>query len=129
MTPKDRLTSVGSPQPSLAIGPIRKVPCCGGKTACRSLMMRCAFAITFCGNMMLSIEPDRTPSMIGWKSIPRLSPIRPPTANSVKPKPSWKPAPKSAVMMISREKPGEPSGIFVLTMPIAVRLRKSARTS
>ena len=31
MMPSDRLTSVGVPQPSFAIGPIRKVPCCGGK--------------------------------------------------------------------------------------------------
>ena len=53
ITPSDRLTSVGAPQPSFAIGPIRNVPCCGGKIARRSLMMRGAFATTSCGNMML----------------------------------------------------------------------------
>ena len=31
MMPSDRLISVGVPQPSLAIGPIRKVPFSGGK--------------------------------------------------------------------------------------------------
>ena len=44
MIPSDRLTSVGVPQPSLAIGPIRKTPCWGGKIVRRSLMMRGAFA-------------------------------------------------------------------------------------
>ena len=29
MTPSETLTSVGVPQPSFAIGPIRNVPCCG----------------------------------------------------------------------------------------------------
>ena len=53
MTPSERLISVGSPQPIFAIGPMRKVPSCGGKMARRSLMMRGAFAMTSCGNMML----------------------------------------------------------------------------
>ena len=62
MMPSDRLTSVGVPQPSLAIGPIRNVPCCGGKNVRRSLMIRGALATTSCGNMTLLIAPVRTPS-------------------------------------------------------------------
>ena len=77
ITPSERLISVGSPQPSFAIGPIRNVPCCGGKNARRSLMIRGAFAITSCGNMTLLIAPVRTPSISGWKSIVRLRPSRP----------------------------------------------------
>ena len=105
MTPSERLISVGVPQPSLAIGPIRNVPCCGGKIARRSLMMRGALATMSCGNMMLSIAPVRTPSISGSSSIVRLRPSRPPTAEQREPKPSWIPAPNSAVMMISSEKP------------------------
>ena len=52
ITPSERLTSVGVPQPSFAIGPIRNVPCCGGKIARRSLMIRGALATTSCGNMI-----------------------------------------------------------------------------
>ena len=56
----------------------------------------------------------------------RLRPSRPPTPSSVNPKPSWMPVPNSAVMMISSEKPGDPSGIFVVISPIAFTVRKSA---
>ena len=51
--PSSRLMSVGVPQPSLAIGPIRKRPSCGGKMRFRSLMMRGALATTSVGNRML----------------------------------------------------------------------------
>ena len=118
-TPIERLTRVGSPQPSFAIGPNRNVPSCGGKIARRSLMIRGAFATMSCGNMMLSIASLRIPCISASKSIVRLSPRRPPTAFNVKPKPSWMPGPKSAVRMISSEKPGVPSGFFVLMSPIA----------
>ena len=87
MMPSDRLTSVGVPQPIFAIGPIRKVPCCGGKKARRSLMMRGALAMTSCGNMTTLIAPVRTPSTSAGRFIVRLSPSRPPTPSSVKPKP------------------------------------------
>ena len=53
MTPSESVTSDGVPQPNLAIGPIRKVPSCGGKIAFRSLMIRGALATTSVGNMML----------------------------------------------------------------------------
>ena len=46
MMPSDTLTSVGVPQPSFAIGPIRNVPCRGGKRARRSLMIFGALAMT-----------------------------------------------------------------------------------
>ena len=49
ITPSDTLTSVGSPQPSLAIGPMRNVPCCGGNSARRSLMICGALAIDVLG--------------------------------------------------------------------------------
>ena len=62
MTPSETLISVGVPQPSFAIGPIRKMPSCGGKIARRSLMIFGALAMTSCGNRMLSIAPVRTPS-------------------------------------------------------------------
>ena len=65
MTPSERLTSVGVTQPSFAIGPIRNVPCCGGKIVRRSLMIRGAFATTSCGNMIPSIAPVRTPCISG----------------------------------------------------------------
>ena len=117
ITPSETLTSVGSPQPSLAIGPIRNVPCCGGKIARRSLMIRGAFAITFCGNMIVSMASLRTASISGWKSIVRLSPSSPPTAFSVKPKPSWMPGPNSAVMMISSEKPGRSVRVLGVDQP------------
>ena len=38
MTPSERLIKVGSPQPIFAIGPMRNVPCCGGKMARKSLI-------------------------------------------------------------------------------------------
>src|SRR5207244_5382007 len=56
MTPSERLIKVGSPQPIFAMGPMRNIPCCAGKIARRSLMMRGAFATTSCGNMMLRSE-------------------------------------------------------------------------
>ena len=59
---------------------------------------------------MLLTAPVRTPCASGSSSIARLRPSRPPTPISVKPKPSWKPGLNSAVMMISSEKPGVPSG-------------------
>ena len=77
MTPSERLISVGSPQPSFAIGPIRNIPSCGGKMARRSLMMRGALATTSCGNMMLWMEFDWMPSISGWNSIVRFSPSKP----------------------------------------------------
>ena len=84
--------SVGVPQPSFAIGPIRNVPCCGGKIVRRSLMIRGAFATTSVGNMIPLIAPVRTPSMSGSRRIVRLRPSSPPTPMSMKPKPSWMPA-------------------------------------
>ena len=69
ITPSESATSVGVPQPILAIGPIRKVPCFGGKIARRSLMMRGAFSITFVGNKIPLIAPVRTPAAIGSSSI------------------------------------------------------------
>ena len=39
------------------------------------------------------------------------------------------PLPNSAVMMISSEKPGEPSGIRVEMMPTAFRFKKPEKTS
>jgi hypothetical protein len=65
MIPSDRLISVGVPQPSLAIGPIRNVPSCGGKMVRRSLRIFGALAMTSRGNMMLLIAPVRTPSSSG----------------------------------------------------------------
>jgi hypothetical protein len=85
MTPSETDTSVGVPQPIFAIGPIRKVPCFGGKITRRSLMIRGAFSITFVGNRIPLIAPVRTPAAIGSSSIPRLSPSRPPTPMRVKP--------------------------------------------
>ena len=85
ITPTETLTSVGVPQPIFAIGPIRKMPCCGGKNALRSDRMRGALATTSRGNMTDSIAPVRTPAMIASSRIPRLSPINPPTASSVNP--------------------------------------------
>ena len=84
-------------------------------------MIRGAFATTSCGNM---IAVDRAGAH-ALASAPRaassrLRPSRPPTPSSVKPKPSWMPGPNSAVMMISSEKPCEPSGIRVVMSPIAL---------
>ena len=62
----------------------------------------------------------RMPSISACKFIVRLSPSSPPTASSVKPNPSWMPVPNSTEMMISREKPLEPSGILVEMMPNAL---------
>ena len=63
ITPSETLISVGVPQPSFAIGPIRNVPCCGGKIARRSLMIRGAFAIDVAsGTGCRSTAPVRTPS-------------------------------------------------------------------
>ena len=47
----------------------------------------------------------------------------------MKPKPSWMPVPNSAVMMISSEKPFEPSGIFVVMRPIAFTVTISGKAS
>ena len=55
------MISVGVPQPIFAIGPIRKVPACGGKIARRSLMIFGAFAMMSVGNRMLLIAPVRIP--------------------------------------------------------------------
>ena len=109
---------VGVPQPSFAIGPIRKRPSIGGKMRFRSPMMRGAFATMSCGKSTLLSEPSRTPARSGSKRIVRLSPISPPTPISVKPKPSWIGG-NSAEMMMSSEKPGWPSGSLVLRMPTA----------
>ena len=78
---------------------------------------------------MLLTAPVRTPCASGSSSTARLRPSSPPTPMSVKPKPSWKPGTNSTVMMISSEKPGVPSGIFVLIRPIALSDRKLAMVS
>ncbi len=85
--------------------------------------------MTSLGNMIELIAPVRTPSISGCSRIVRLSPSSPPTPISVKPKPSCMPLPNSAVMMISSEKPLEPSGIFVFSSPIAFSDRKLANVS
>ena len=97
ITPSETLTSVGSPHPSFAIGPIRNVPCCGGKIARRSLMIRCALATTSFGNMMLSIASLRTASISGPGSIMRLSPTSPPTALQREAEPELEPRPEFGV--------------------------------
>ena len=107
MTPSETLISVGVPQPSFAIGPIRNVPCCGGKIVAQ-----------------VADDPRRVGDDVGREhdavdragahalapaaraASSRLRPSSPPTPSSVKPKPSWMPGPNSAVMMISSEKPG-----------------------
>ena len=78
-----------------------------------SLMMRVMFAMTSCGKRMLLIALVRMPSASALTKIVRLSPNSPPTPFSVNPKLSWIGV-NSAVIRISSEKPGEPSGIFVL---------------
>ena len=88
MMPSERLTSVGVPQPSFAIGPMRNVPSCGGKNVRRSLMIFGALAMTSFGNMTDSMAPVRTPSASACRFIVRFRPSSPPTASSVKPKPS-----------------------------------------
>ena len=106
MMPSDRLTSVGVPQPSFAIGPMRNVPSCGGKKARRSLMIFGAFATMSCGNMMLLDRAGAdafAAAPAGSSSGSGRAGRRPPS--SVKPKPSWMPVPNSAVMMMSSEKP------------------------
>ncbi len=60
---------VGVPQPSLAIGPIRKRPSIGGKMRLRSPMMRGALATTSRGKRTLLSEPSRTPARNGSKRI------------------------------------------------------------
>ena len=65
--------------------------------------------------------PVRTPSRSASTFIVRLMPSSPPTPVRVKPKPSWIGG-NSAVMMISSEKPGLPSGSRVVSSPIALRL-------
>jgi hypothetical protein len=62
MTASARLTNVGLPHPSFAIGPIKKVPSLGGKKVSRSLMMRGALATTSVGNIRLLMALVRTPS-------------------------------------------------------------------
>ena len=59
--PMSSVTSAGVPQPSLAIGPMRKRPSCGGNMRFRSLMMRGALATRSRGNRIDSIEPSRIP--------------------------------------------------------------------
>ena len=129
MTPSDRLISVGSPQPSLAIGPIRNVPCCGGKNACRSLMIRGALATTFCGNMMLSIASVRTPSISGWKSIDAVQPEQPADRQQREAEAELDAGAEIGGDDDQQREPAEPSGILVVISPIACRLRKSAKTS
>ena len=84
-------------------------------------MIRGALATTSFGNMTLF---DRAGAhALGQRLeqfIVRLRPSSPPTPISVKPKPSWMPVPNSAVMMISSEKPGWPSGSFVVMRPMAL---------
>ncbi len=85
MTPSARLISVGVPQPILAIGPMRKMPSCGGKMARRSLRILGAFATTSVGKRMLLTAPVRTRSASGSSSIVRLRPSSPPTPMRTKP--------------------------------------------
>ena len=129
ITPSETLISGGVPQPTLAIGPMTKRPCSGGKKDLRSEMIRGAFATTSWGNITDSIAPVRTPSMIASRRMPRLSPRIPPTPRRVKPKPSWSPPGNSAVITTSREKPVDPSGILVVIRPIALSDRNSANSS
>ena len=131
MMPSDTLASVGVPQPSFTIGPMRNTPSLGGKYVRRSLMIFGALAITSLGNMIESSEPVRTPSAMASSRIERLRPSKPPRPSNVKPKPSWMPVPNSTDMMISSEKPGVPSGNLVLTMQIAliVTMSNSASSS
>ncbi len=96
MIPTATLTSVGVPQPSLTIGPIRNVPCFAGKNRAQVAdRIRGALATTSCGNITDSMAPLRTPSISACRFIVRFSPTSPPTAISVKPKPSWMPVPNS----------------------------------
>ena len=129
MMPSDAVTSVGVPQPSLAIGPMRNVPCSGGKNRLQVADDLRGVGDDVCGNITLSIDPVRTPSAICSSFIVRLSPSSPPTPMSVNPKPSWIGVPNSAVMMISSEKPSDPSGIRVVMMPIALSERNPEKTS
>ena len=85
MTPSDRLTSVGVPQPSLAIGPIRNVPCCRREDRAQVAddlrrvgddVVREQDAVDRAGAHALRQRLER---------IVRLRPSRPPTPISVKP--------------------------------------------
>ncbi len=129
ITPTEAVISAGVPQPILTIGPTRNVPCLAGKKARRSLRIRGALATTSRGNITDSTAPLRTPSIRAGRFIVRLTPSSPPTPSSTKPKPSWIPPGNSAVMTISIENPGEPSGLRVVISPIAATVRKSAMTS
>ena len=94
--------SVGVPQPSFPIGPIRYRPICGGNTRCRSEMIRGALATMSFGKRMLSSVPSWTPARSASRETVWLAASRPPTPFNVNPKPSWI-GWNSAVMRISSE--------------------------
>ena len=85
ISPSDTLTSVGVPQPILAIGPTRNRPSSGGKNRRRSDRMRGALAMMSVGNITRSIDPVCTPSTRACRFIPRFSPISPPTPSRTNP--------------------------------------------
>ena len=89
ITPKDKVTKVGVPQPIFIIGPIKNLPSSGGKIARKSLIMRGALAIISpLGNIILLTVPVRTPCAKASSRMVRFSPIRPPKPTIVNPKPS-----------------------------------------
>ena len=127
-SPSSAVMMDGVPQPSFAIGPTTKWSSCGGKNCLMSLMMRVMFAITSCGNRMLLMAFVRMPSASAFTKIVRFKPNSPPTPLSVNPKLSWMGV-NSAVIRMSSEKPGEPSGIFVLMMPMALTENRPWKSS
>ena len=117
--PSSRLIRVGTPQPSLAIGPKTNLSANGGKICRRSLIKRWALATISCGKSTearaLVLMPSRSTSIL----VVRFRPNRPPTPLRVKPKPSWMGV-NSAVIRINRLKPSLPSGRRVVRRPMAL---------
>ena len=111
---------LGAPHPICAIGPNTKRLRATGN-AVRSVFRICApFLPTFLGKRIASRLPLRSPDCSTPTSTVRSTAMRPPTPVNVKPKPSGieKPLP---VMIRTIENPGDPSGIFVVIRPTALR--------
>ena len=113
---------VGLPQPIFTIGPTTYLSSAGGNTERKSLMIFEAFAMTVLGSgnriesSVRFLRPVRRTSI----SMERLTPMSPPTPESVNPMDNCIGGLKVAQMLISNANPSEPSGIFVVIKPIAV---------
>ena len=102
ITPTSKSSTVGVPQPMDSMGPNRYRPGWAGKKLSMSLTIFGALSMGSAGNRIAFSVCARSPARSASCASVRLTAPRPPTAFSVKPKPSWMGG-SSNVMMNSSE--------------------------